>query len=51
MMAHQLTDGQEEQFIEEEYYIEEEIEESGEEDVQTYNESLCVETIKEVSSG
>ena len=50
------ADGQEGQqfFYEEEeeeyYYIEEEIEESVEEDLQTYDESHCVETIKEVSS-
>ena len=49
-----LTEGQEEQFIEEEYYIEEEIEEEVEEEqqsMQTYEATHgAVDTIKEVSS-
>ena len=49
-----LTEGQEEQFVEEEYYIEEEIEESVEaeqQSMQTFEHAhTLVDTIKEVSS-
>ena len=47
-----LSEGQEQQYIEEEYYIEEEVEEEGEEETQTQGDGPVsgVETIKEVSS-